>query len=53
MAVKVPRLVEGVDVRKFKLDPTDGFLMTRIDGKLGPKELARECAHSARQMTRA
>jgi hypothetical protein len=42
MAVKVPRLVEGVDVRKFKLDPTDGFLMTRIDGKLGPKELARD-----------
>jgi curved DNA-binding protein CbpA len=42
MAVKVPRLVEGVDVRKFKLDPMDGFLMTRIDGKLGPKDLARE-----------
>jgi curved DNA-binding protein CbpA len=42
MAEKVPRLVQGVDVRKFKLDPMDGFLMTRIDGKLGPKDLARE-----------
>lgn len=42
MAEKVPRLVEGVDIRKFKLDPMDGFLMTRIDGKLGAKDLARE-----------
>lgn len=42
MAEKVPRLVEGVDIRKFKLDPTDGFLMTRIDGKLGAKDLARD-----------
>ena len=42
MAEKVPRLTPGVDIRKFKLDPMDGFLMTRIDGKLGPKDLARE-----------
>ncbi|MBX3220065.1 MAG: DnaJ domain-containing protein [Labilithrix sp.] len=42
MAEKVPRLVPGVDIRSFKLDPMDGFLMTRIDGKLGPKELGRE-----------
>ena len=42
MAEKVPRLVPGVDIRKFKLDPMDGFLLTRIDGKLGPRDLARE-----------
>ncbi len=42
MADKVPRLLPGVDIRKFKLDATDGFLLTRIDGKLGPKELSRE-----------
>jgi curved DNA-binding protein CbpA len=42
MAEKVPRLVPSVDIRKFKLDPMDGFLLTRIDGKLGPKDLARE-----------
>jgi curved DNA-binding protein CbpA len=42
MAEKLPRLVANVDVRQFKLDPMDGFLLTRIDGRLGPKELARE-----------
>lgn len=42
MAEKVPRLVANVDVRKFKLDPMDGFLLTRIDGRLGMKDLARE-----------
>lgn len=42
MAEKVPRLVPGVDIHKLKLDPMDGFLMTRIDGKLGPKDLGRE-----------
>src|SRR5262245_25571903 len=42
MPAKVPRLVAHVDVRKFKLDPMDGFLLTRIDGRLGPKDLARE-----------
>jgi curved DNA-binding protein CbpA len=40
MAALVPRLVEGVDVRKFKLDAMDGFLLSRIDAKKGPKELA-------------
>jgi curved DNA-binding protein CbpA len=42
MGEKLPRLAAGVDIRKFKLDPMDGFLLTRIDGKLGPKDLARE-----------
>ncbi len=42
MGEKLPRLAPGVDVRQFKLDPMDGFVLTRIDGKLGPKELARE-----------
>jgi curved DNA-binding protein CbpA len=42
MPEKVPRLVANVDIRKFKLDPTDGFLLTRIDGRLDAKDLARE-----------
>jgi curved DNA-binding protein CbpA len=42
MADKVPRLMPGVDIRKFKLDAMDGFLLTRIDGKLDPKGLARD-----------
>jgi curved DNA-binding protein CbpA len=42
MAEKVPRLIPGVDIKKLKLDPMDGFVMTRIDGKLGPRDLARE-----------
>ncbi len=53
MADKVPRLVPGVDIRKFKLDPMDGFLMTRIDGKLGPKDLARETGLPDFSVTRA
>jgi curved DNA-binding protein CbpA len=42
MAEKVPRLIAGIDIRSFKLDATDGFLLTRIDGRLGPKELSRD-----------
>ncbi len=42
MADKVPHLVPGFDFKKLKLDPMDGFVMSRIDGKLGPRELARE-----------
>lgn len=42
MAEKVPRLVVGVDIRKFKLDPMDGFVLTRVNGRLGIKELATE-----------
>lgn len=42
VAEKFPRIRAGVDIRQFKLDPMDGFLLTRIDGKLGPKELSRE-----------
>jgi curved DNA-binding protein CbpA len=42
VAEKLPRIKAGVDIRQFKLDPMDGFLLTRIDGKLGPKELSRE-----------
>lgn len=42
MAEKVPRLVANVDVRQLKLDAMDGFLMTRIDGRSGRRELARD-----------
>ncbi len=42
MADKVPHLVPGFDIKKLKLDPMDGFVFSRIDGKLGPLELARE-----------
>lgn len=42
MAEKVPRIVPGIDLRQFKLDPTDGFLLTRVDGRLTPKDLSRE-----------
>ncbi|MFO0735883.1 MAG: DnaJ domain-containing protein [Labilithrix sp.] len=39
---KVPRHMPGIDIKKLKLDATDGFLLTRIDGKLTPEDLARE-----------
>jgi curved DNA-binding protein CbpA len=42
MAEKIPRLLAGVDIRKFKLDAMDGFLLSRIDGKSGIKDLARD-----------
>src|SRR4051794_18071677 len=42
MAEKIPRIVANVDVRQFKLDPMDGFLLTRINGRLGTKELASD-----------
>jgi hypothetical protein len=42
MVEKVPRLLAHVDVRQFKLDATDGFLLTRIDGRSGRRELARD-----------
>lgn len=42
MAERIPRLVANVDVRQFKLDATDGYLLTRIDGRLGAKELDRK-----------
>ena len=42
MAEKVPRLVATVDVRKFKLDAMDGFLLTRIDGRLTRRQLAQD-----------
>ena len=42
MAEKVPRLVAHIDVRQFKLDAMDGFLLTRIDGRLGKKQLAQD-----------
>ncbi|MBS2015155.1 MAG: DnaJ domain-containing protein [Deltaproteobacteria bacterium] len=53
MADRVPRLVAHVDVRKFKLDPMDGFLLTRVDGRLGPKDLARETGLADFSVTRA
>ncbi|MDB4939382.1 MAG: Tetratricopeptide repeat protein [Labilithrix sp.] len=42
MAEKVPRLVANIDVRQFKLDAMDGFLLTRIDGRLHKKQLAQD-----------
>ena len=42
MAEKIPRLLANVDVRQLKLDSTDGYLLTRIDGRQTPKELARD-----------
>jgi hypothetical protein len=42
MAEKVPRLVSNIDVRQFKLDAMDGFLLTRIDGRLAKKQLAQD-----------
>lgn len=42
MAERVLRLVANVDVRAFKLDPTDGYLLSRIDGRLGTRGLALE-----------
>jgi hypothetical protein len=39
---KVPRLLPGVDIKKLKLDATDGYLLSRIDGKLAPDDLSRE-----------
>lgn len=53
MAERVPRLVAHVDVRQFKLDPTEGFLLTRINGRLGPKELARETGLAEFSVVRA
>jgi curved DNA-binding protein CbpA len=53
MAEKLPRLIQGVDIRKFKLDAMDGFLLTRIDGKLDPKGLARETGLPDFSVTRA
>jgi curved DNA-binding protein CbpA len=42
MAEKVARLVASIDIRKFKLDAMDGFLLTRIDGRQGKKQLAQD-----------
>ncbi|CAN5920230.1 hypothetical protein BH11MYX4_BH11MYX4_52020 [soil metagenome] len=42
MAEKIPRLVANIDVRQLKLDATDGYLLTRIDGRLTAKDLARD-----------
>src|ERR1041385_7590245 len=42
MAEKIARLLPSVDIRQFKLDPMDGFLLTRIDGRLTMRDLARE-----------
>ena len=53
MAERIPRLVANVDVRQFKLDATDGYLLTRIDGRLGSKELARDTGLPDFQVERA
>ena len=43
MVTLVPRVRAGVDVRKLPLDPTDGFVLTRIDGQTS--------VHAISQMT--
>lgn len=53
MSDKVPRLVPGVDVRRLRLDPTDGFVMTRIDGRLRARDLARETGLPEASVARA
>lgn len=50
---KVPRLLPGIDIKKLKLDATDGFLLTRIDGKLTPEDLSRETGLPEFTVTRA
>ncbi len=41
MAALVPRVRAGVDVRKLPLDPTDGFVLTRIDGQTSIHAIAQ------------
>ena len=53
MAEKFPRIVASVDLRQLKLDATDGFLLTRIDGKSTAKELARDTGLPDFQVDRA
>jgi tetratricopeptide (TPR) repeat protein len=53
MAEKVPRILAHVDVQKLKLDATDGFLLTRIDGRSGHRELARDTGLPEFQVERA
>ncbi len=39
---KLPRVIPNIDIRKLKIAPQEGFLLSRIDGKIGVKDLARE-----------
>ena len=50
---KVPRLLPGIDIKKHKLDATDGYLLSRIDGKLSPEDLSRETGLPDSSVTRA
>ncbi len=42
MSEKVPRRLAHVILGQLKLDAKDGFLLTRIDGRAGRRELARD-----------
>ncbi len=37
----VPRLRAGIDYRTLPLDPTDGFVLTRVDGKTTIREISQ------------
>lgn len=37
---RIPKLVEGVDIRKLPIGPEEAFLLSRVDGASGPAELA-------------
>lgn len=50
---KVPRLLPGIDLKTLKLDATDGYLLSRIDGKLAPDDLSRETGLPDFTVTRA
>lgn len=49
---RVPRLVkaDGADLRSLPLGPLEGFLLTRIDGKLDERDLAALTGLSAEQV---
>jgi curved DNA-binding protein CbpA len=42
MPTRIPRLIPGVDVRKLPLTPTDGYLLTRVNGQSTVGHIARE-----------
>lgn len=42
MPFRIPRMIPGVDVRKLPLTPTDGYLLTRVNGHATVTDIARE-----------
>lgn len=42
MPTRIPRIIPGVDVRKLPLTPTDGYLLTRVNGQSTVQDIARE-----------